>query len=756
MLFWPRNKITGGSQTEDQSIENFHLILCGLEKYYQSKLDSIINSHTANIDVENLVLNKDQNALNDIIELIMGAVINCEDKQDYIQRMFDFDEKTQEDLKIVIEKALQRLSVEMTEASQASDSTAHLEMQQTIERLERERKLLREKSLEVENENRIIKQELKEKSLMLKQLEQNVQQLSYEKELIDQRGSKQDIDFSGLKGIGELEAQLNFKEKECSDLKQQLDQQKNDFKKQLKEYREEIQMQKERLMKQQKSDAQMEVYKQKIDEASEMTQKLSEYETANQKMSMQIKTLEHELKQSESYKSAIDFLKEELRKTKQDYTMEKLEHEKIRVTSKEYQDKLAKLEKKFANIEQKYQSTLENLEIMQSKLSVYEENPSFSKMGRNELSNYDQMPDEDLQEKIAELEKTIRDVENENKILRINNESELNTQVLILEQKNLDLHQDIEKFKNQLELRNQKVHLLEEEIDGLRNKVEQDYEQRDQKLDLNKEILRLKYEKDQQKEKLEKLIKKLDSKKVLELDIKNVKEEKSKLDDEIRKLYAEKSEDKEQSFQLKEEKIRLQSQVRDLELKLNALQKDNETLDKNMQNLQLENSQAKSTSSTEQSASAQELQNKLSFLSMQVERDQLKWEKEKQEMHNKIQEYEKLHKSKENEFKIREEQLKQKLKDEIRSIEDSYKEESDRLNEIVREKQLDAMNLKAKYEESDRDHYRTNAYLSSSFYNLGLEHIKSQRDGTIQPMSWLDKQRSRAYGTAFESVYNPY
>jgi len=33
----------------------------------------------------------------------------------------------------------------MSEASHISDSTAHQEMQQTIERLERERKLLREK-----------------------------------------------------------------------------------------------------------------------------------------------------------------------------------------------------------------------------------------------------------------------------------------------------------------------------------------------------------------------------------------------------------------------------------------------------------------------------------------------------------------------------------------------------------------------------------------------------------------------------------
>ena len=132
--------------------------------------------------------------------------------------MLNLDEKTQEDLKKLIEKALNRLSVEMSEASQISDSTAHQEMQQTIERLDRERKLLRERSLEVENENKSLKQELKEKNNLLKQLEQNVQQLSYEKELRDMRGSRTEIDFSGLKGIGELEAQLSFKEKELQEL----------------------------------------------------------------------------------------------------------------------------------------------------------------------------------------------------------------------------------------------------------------------------------------------------------------------------------------------------------------------------------------------------------------------------------------------------------------------------------------------------------------------------------------------------------
>lgn len=78
--------------------------------------------------------------------------------------------------------------------------------------------------------------------------------------------------------------------------------------------------------------------------------------------------------------------------------------------------------------------------------------------------------------------------------------------------------------------------------------MEQDSDQRDQRLDLNKEILRLKFEKDQQREKMEKILKKLEAKKALEADYKLLKEEKLKQEEDIRKLYSEKSEEKEATF----------------------------------------------------------------------------------------------------------------------------------------------------------------------------------------------------------------
>lgn len=40
------------------------------------------------------------------------------------------------------------------------------------------------------------------------------------------------------------------------------------------------------------------------------------------------------------------------------------------------------------------------MEIVQSKLSVYEENPTFGKMGNNDFSEYEKIGMEDLQDKI--------------------------------------------------------------------------------------------------------------------------------------------------------------------------------------------------------------------------------------------------------------------------------------------------------------------------------------------------------------------
>ena len=290
------------------------------------------------------------------------------------------------------------------------------------------------------------------------------------------------------------------------------------------------------------------------------------------------------------------------------------------------------------------------------------------------------------------------------------------------------------------------------EIEGFRNKVEQDYDQREQKHDLNKELLKLKVENGNLQTKIEKLIKKLEQKKVLEQELRGLKDDKSKLEEEVRKTHRETSEQKDLYLRVKEEKIRLESQTINLESRLQSLLKDNEALEKNLNRFQAENSSIKYSSNE----SFSDLQKSLQILQLEKERDQLKWTQEKQLMENKINEYSQLNQSKEYEFRIKEEQLKQRLQDEVESVRESHRDESDKLQSSFKEAQLSLKFLQDKLDEQDKDHYRTNAYISSQFYNLGMDHIRSQKDGSIKSVSWLEKQRMSAYVLNFEQIYNPY
>ena len=66
-----------------------------------------------------MVDKKDFDMLIDIIELVMGVVVNCDDKQVYIGQILECNEKTQEDLKKLIERSLQRVQMDFADPSVA-------------------------------------------------------------------------------------------------------------------------------------------------------------------------------------------------------------------------------------------------------------------------------------------------------------------------------------------------------------------------------------------------------------------------------------------------------------------------------------------------------------------------------------------------------------------------------------------------------------------------------------------------------------
>ncbi len=155
---------------------------------------------------------------------------------------------------------------------------------------------------------------------------------------------------------------------------------------------------------------------------------------------------------------------------------------------------------------------------------------------------------------------------------------------------------------------------------------------------------------------LDKAIKKIDKAKGLEVELKAAKEERAKIEEEVRRLNREKAQEKELQLKIQEDKIKIQAEKVDLETKIITLIKDNQTLESNLKDL---------TKSTSNSSSSSETDMQLKILTIEKERDQLKWNSERQELHNRISEYKDLIISKDNEYKMKGSHDQQRLKDEV-------------------------------------------------------------------------------------------
>ena len=56
---------------------------------------------------------------------------------------------------------------------------------------------------------------------------------------------------------------------------------------------------------------------------------MAELEAQNQGLALRQKALEHELKEAEKFRNAVEFLKEEVNKAKSDFRVEQLQSEKL-------------------------------------------------------------------------------------------------------------------------------------------------------------------------------------------------------------------------------------------------------------------------------------------------------------------------------------------------------------------------------------------------------------------------------------------
>ncbi len=102
----------------------------------------------------------------------------------------------------------------------------------------------------------------------------------------------------------------------------------------------------------------------------------------------------------------------------------------------------------------------------------------------------------------------------------------------------------------------------------------------------------------------------------------------------------------------------------EIENKLNTLLKDNQTLETNLQQLK-DGMSDNNSSGAKSTQSSSELEMKIKLITLENERDQLRWNQEKQSLQTEISKYQEIIKAKEAEYLSKDMRDQQLLKDEI-------------------------------------------------------------------------------------------
>ena len=137
---------------------------------------------------------------------------------------------------------------------------------------------------------------------------------------------------------------------------------------------------------------------------------------------------------------------------------------------------------------------------------------------------------------------------------------------------------------------------------------------------------------------------------------------------------------------------------------------------------------------------------------LEKERDSLKWNQERKELENKIQQQEDIITTKDQEIKNKEDFLNKKLEQQYKDQESSYEEQIQSLRDELDAKDGEIHYVKKLKDTLLMDTLRKEELVASQFHNLGLAHFQQQRKGG---RSWLENQRHKVYNHGYDYIFNP-
>ncbi|EFA82480.1 hook family protein [Heterostelium album PN500] len=437
--------------------ENVKNLLSSLDSWFSSELG--LTEQTVAIDADTVAKDMDPQETIKLVELILGVVVECENKGEYIGRMQSLDPKVQGDLMLIIEKIMTSHQELMSTADHSRTSfDGEDQSEDSIDRQNhhspiddsgvKERLAQFETQIDgLQRDKSNLQNELEEMTLTCNQLQRDQKGWDQEKEnLLEVCSNLQQSLESAQKRLDEqkqqaslnvmsdirikdeintLQQQIDDKEKQIQELKRKVRRlsfiylnyfnkllilflyafQIDEGNKQINENRElrdEIDILREKVTNAELAEEKLKKYQQKIEEIAELKKQTKTLEENNDNYLNQILDLEEQVKKSNTFKTQLE-------SSKQQVLTLKIDNTKLEMSLKSISEDRDRLQSTISQMELDHQSLTGQLDSQTIKLQQLEHDSESKLLESSQSSSFvgglDQVLDSSTKERLARLER---------------------------------------------------------------------------------------------------------------------------------------------------------------------------------------------------------------------------------------------------------------------------------------------------------------------------------------------------------------
>ncbi|KAK3601489.1 hypothetical protein CHS0354_027635 [Potamilus streckersoni] len=459
------------SKIKTDDVTNWRLKVINLKKILKGILE--YNLEVLGIQIHDFQM-PDVNAIGEhisatelgrLLQLILGCAVNCNEKQEYIQRIMAMEESVQH----VVMTAIQELMTkEMTTGE--GDSETGEQLRRTVEELNgalaaKEELMQRCHELDLQ-----VTALLDEKQVVHMENERLLERLNQAENLDDpgtaggKRFQMLQIQLEQLQeevykleaGKDDFRIRYEVMFKECSDLKEKNAEMAN-LVEENRNLRDELDVSRHSSEQVAKYEAIIENYKKKMEELSDLRGQVKLLEEKNTKYMQEHLELEEELRKSNTVKQQLEVYKRQVHEVQNKLTEETKRADKAEFEAKRSTEKMATLQREKERVAAERDSLKEVNEELKCTQFMTVESNSENKDGPSlEMLSLPSV----IREKLVRLE-------HENKMLKLRNEGNEEESSHVLQ----SILDDVKERKNELEtelrLANQKILELEAQVEDL-------------------------------------------------------------------------------------------------------------------------------------------------------------------------------------------------------------------------------------------------------------------------------------------------